>query len=261
MVVDKAQNRRAGLLHPHQLFIGLCAQLALTAFEVVQKVHALAAEPLGIGQRRFRLGCPGRSSGLGRHRHERIVQVQGTEIVADGGVGQIAIAHGPGDRVVGFFLFDLRLTGQARQVAHPVISGAQQLAQAAEIGQLFHARNSHEQKAQRDRCENAKQNRDSHKLIVGQAQRARANSGQDAHDQRRDTEAAGKGPAYGSQHNTDGLTAVFPLAFQAAFPGSESVGLFHSHRVPRLFQSVGNAAQHRRADLAAHLNRVVDHIA
>ena len=96
---------------------------------------------------------------------------------------------------------------------------------------------------------------------MGQAQRARANSGQDTHDQRRDAEAAGKGPAYGSQHNTDGLAAVFPLAFQAAFPGSESVGLFHSHRVPRLFQSVGNAAQHRRADLAAHLKRVVDHIA
>ena len=136
-----------------------------------------------------------------------------------------------------------------------------QPAQAAEIGQLFHAHDGHKEEAERCGVKHGRQNRQGYKILLGKPQRPCADCRQDAQHERRDAKAACKGPANRRQHNTDGLAAVFPLAFQAAFPDSESVGLFHSHRVPRLFQSVGNAAQHRRADLAAHLNRVVDHIA
>ena len=202
-----------------------------------------------------------RIGGLCRRRHERIVQVKRAVIVGNSGIGQVAAADSPRHSGIGCFLLDLRLAGQRGQVAGPVIGGAQQPAQAAEIGHLLRAHNGHKEKAQRDRREYPKQNRDSHKFIVGQPQRPCTDSGQDAHDERRDAEAAREGPADRRQHNADSLAAVFPFALQTALPCGEAVGLRPAHGIARLCKGVCNAAQHRRADFAARLNGAVQHIA
>ena len=205
----------------------------------------------------IRQGLHGRGlRGRGTGRAEGIVQIQRAVVVADGGVGQVAVGHSFGHRVVGFFLLNLGLAGQGWQVAGPIVGGSQQFAQAAKVAELFHTHNGHEQKTQRDRVKYSGQNRQRHKFVGCQSQRTRADSGQDAQHQRCDAEAAGEGPAHSRKHHAHRLAAVFPFALQAALPGRKAIrlGSGTGHSVPGLLQCIGNAAQHRRTDLRAKLH-------
>ena len=217
-------------------------------------------ELLGLGQRnsRCRLRCGG---GFRCGRQERIIQIEGAVIIGNGSVGKIPVRHSLCNGFIGLFLLDLCLAGQRGQVTGPVIGSAQQLAQAAEIGQLFHAHDGHKEEAERCGVKHGRQNRQGYKILLGKPQRPCADCRQDAQHERRDAKAACKGPADRRQRNADRLAAVFPLALQAALPRGEAVRLFHAHGIARLLQRIGNAAQHGGADFAAHLDRIVDHIA